>query len=451
MQPSTTIAVGTILCCNAQMAVKRRSSALWSEPSNDVLPRFDTVRFAYSPDQFLMQRYNRRGSPFRLDLLRPLGSTLVFGHPEQARDVLAPNPGLLGAPKNDFLSYALGGSSLLRLDGQSHHQQRRRLLPVFAPDSISQGSIDAVVDESCRTVKDPSNIPVVRFSQRIVSGLFEELLFGSSTSSTTIACAMRGFAESSFSLSALLPFTLMTDDERAKSLTARMTSAGKAAQVLLEEIRAEMSRRETSPPTERTADFLERARAASSSESTRGAEVSDAILSFLVAGWDTTIAAMSWTILALAREDSTRRHAISADANAVRAALDEALRLWPPLILVGRFAAEPVYVGGYRVGVGENIAASPLLIQRDPRNYPTPLTFDPDRFIDATPDPQLWIPFGGGERRCIGQLVMRRLVEGVVASIIPRLRSQQPPMRVKVRRLGVAMVPNGRAAISLNR
>ncbi len=42
------------------------------------------------------------------------------------------------------------------------------------------------------------------------------------------------------------------------------------------------------------------------------------------------------------------------------------------------------------------------LVQRDPRTFPEPDRFRPERFLEGEVAPNTWIPFGGGVRRCIG-------------------------------------------------
>jgi cytochrome P450 len=88
-----------------------------------------------------------------------------------------------------------------------------------------------------------------------------------------------------------------------------------------------------------------------------------------------------------------------------RAVISEAIRLFPPAWAVGRRALTDHDVGGYRVPARASVVASPYVVQRDPRFWPDPHAFRPQRWIDE-PDGRpryAYFPFGGGARACIGE------------------------------------------------
>jgi cytochrome P450 len=90
----------------------------------------------------------------------------------------------------------------------------------------------------------------------------------------------------------------------------------------------------------------------------------------------------------------------------VEMALTEAMRLYPPVWVMGRRALRDCEVGGYKIPAGAVLLMSQYVIHHDARYFPDPLRFDPDRW---TPEarasrPQFsYFPFGGGARRCIGE------------------------------------------------
>lgn len=175
-----------------------------------------------------------------------------------------------------------------------------------------------------------------------------------------------------------------------------------------------------------------------------GAPMSDAQLAreamtLVVAGHETTSSALNWLwyLLAkhpqvqtkLAREvgqrtgtEVTSLHDLASLCYLSRV-IDEGLRLYPPLWLMTRQAVADDLLGGYFVPAGTEIYIAPFLIQRDPRLWEMPESFDPDRSPDATERPALsQCPFGAGPRNCIGELFARTEMQMHFATILPCLR-----------------------------
>ena len=83
----------------------------------------------------------------------------------------------------------------------------------------------------------------------------------------------------------------------------------------------------------------------------------------------------------------------------------EAMRLYPPAWVTGRGVSREFELDGHAVPVGTQIVMSQWLVHRDPRWFPNPEVFDPDRFEPevARERPRFaYFPFGGGPRVCIG-------------------------------------------------
>ncbi|HUE58712.1 MAG TPA: cytochrome P450, partial [Acidimicrobiales bacterium] len=84
------------------------------------------------------------------------------------------------------------------------------------------------------------------------------------------------------------------------------------------------------------------------------------------------------------------------------AVVTESLRIRPVIADVARKLTVDMEIGGYHVPAGTVVAPAILLIQTDGRNYPEPMAFKPERWLGQHPDPVTWLPFGGGNRRCLG-------------------------------------------------
>ncbi len=98
------------------------------------------------------------------------------------------------------------------------------------------------------------------------------------------------------------------------------------------------------------------------------------------------------------------------------AVLSEAMRLYPPVWVVGRRALEDVTIGEYLVPRRTIVIMSQYIIHHDPRWWPDASEFRPERWLDesapATRPKFAYFPFGGGARKCIGD--MFAWAEGVI-------------------------------------
>jgi pentalenene oxygenase len=83
----------------------------------------------------------------------------------------------------------------------------------------------------------------------------------------------------------------------------------------------------------------------------------------------------------------------------------ETLRLYPPLWILTRVTTRDTHLGGQPLPRGTVIVFSPYAAGRNPDLFTNPDTFDPDRWLPdrATALPRgAFLPFGGGNRKCIG-------------------------------------------------
>jgi cytochrome P450 len=84
----------------------------------------------------------------------------------------------------------------------------------------------------------------------------------------------------------------------------------------------------------------------------------------------------------------------------------EAIRLFPPLWVIGRRATEQCQIGRYMLPAGSVVILSQYVTHRDPRWYPEPLRFDPDRWLPASRSERprfSYFPFSAGSRSCLGE------------------------------------------------
>jgi len=158
-------------------------------------------------------------------------------------------------------------------------------------------------------------------------------------------------------------------------------------------------------------------------------EVSNEIVTFMLAGHETTASALTWTFYLLAQHPQAAekfyeeldtvldgRPARLEDLSVLpytSAVFQEGLRLYPPVLAFARRTIEPVELGGYVVPKGASVFLSPYISQRNPRYYDDPEGFRPERWLKSPPHKFAYFPFGGGAKSCIGESFAR--LEGVLA------------------------------------
>jgi cytochrome P450 len=177
--------------------------------------------------------------------------------------------------------------------------------------------------------------------------------------------------------------------------------------------------RDTSQPADLLADLLTANQRAGCPLSP--SEVRDQILALLFAAHETSACALFWSLYLLARHADARRRleheldtilagrAPTADnLSALPYALQvlkEALRLYPPAGRQFRVTARATTLGGHRLPEGTPVTVCQYLLHRRDESFPDPGRFDPQRFSPrAQPrHPMAYLPFGAGERICLGR------------------------------------------------
>lgn len=150
-------------------------------------------------------------------------------------------------------------------------------------------------------------------------------------------------------------------------------------------------------------------------------QLRDEVLTFLLAGHETTALALSWTwhLLGHNPDVGEKLHAELrkvlggrspgfADLPALaytERVIKESMRLYPPAWSLARTAISDFELRGYTIPAGANIVMSQWIMHRSPKYFPDPERFDPDRWLDPAMQrlPRfVYFPFGGGPRQCIG-------------------------------------------------
>jgi enediyne biosynthesis protein E7 len=151
-------------------------------------------------------------------------------------------------------------------------------------------------------------------------------------------------------------------------------------------------------------------------------ELIDEVLTLIVAGHETTAAALTWTwYLVSGHSEVAERLRAEADQTGAEVALglsaaeamsythqvlQESLRLYPPGWLITRRSIEADELGGFAIAPRTDVFISPYMLHRHPAFWSDAEQFRPERFADADANERhkfAYIPFAVGPRHCIGE------------------------------------------------
>jgi cytochrome P450 len=132
-------------------------------------------------------------------------------------------------------------------------------------------------------------------------------------------------------------------------------------------------------------------------------QVRDEAMTLLLAGHETTANALAWTFHLLSRYPKEQDRIADGDPDFTTAVVRESLRLYPPAWAIWRRLVADREVCGRRLTAGSTLILSPWVVHRDPRWWPEPDEFRPERWLGGVPPRRYtYFPFGSGPRQCVG-------------------------------------------------
>jgi cytochrome P450 len=428
----------------------------------------DNVRyfygFAFDPLGFVRGRFDRFGDIYWVPGGRAGDTGLyVARHPDHHREVLVTKASSFTKQHSAFkrLSRFLG-EGLLTTDGSTWQRQRRMVGPAFSPARLA-GYADMMLHHRRAGQSIDLGAAMMELTLRVVS----RALFGHDSTGDTadVAHAMSIFQGSL--ITDALPEWIPTPGRRAF----------RRANESLDRIMYGMIARRRSGPS--GAEGV-RVGTASTQNDLLGTlvdavdvegdgaklterEVRDQLVTLFLAGHETTSHALTWSLYLLAKHPEILRKlheeldAVLEDGRGARfddlpklpytqQVFEEAMRLYPPVYSIARRASEDVEIGGYPIPAGAEVILWSYFTHRDPRFFPDPNAFRPERFApenEAKIPRFAYLPFGAGPRACIGKTFA--LMEGKVllATLARTHRFELADARDVLPRPRITLVPKG--------
>ncbi len=423
-------------------------------------PWLQTLQWIFRPLESLDARARNYGDTYRA-LGQQMPPLLYFSSPDALEAIFTAKPNQVSSAEgNQILEPLLGENSLILLDGKRHQRQRQLLMPPFHGDRMrSYGSLIQDITRQVSRQWVPGQPFVVRSAMQEISlRVILSAVFGIHEGKRyeqlrqVLVEMLEAFGSATGFM--LLYYRVLQKDWGAWSPWGRFLRQKQQIKQLLTE---EIDDRRAHPDPDRT-DILALLLAArdETGEPMSDAELRDELMTLLFAGHETTASALAWALYWIAQLPDVRSKLraeldrLSSDADPMTIArlpylsaiCQETLRLYPIAInAFPRIVKQPMTLMGYSLEPGTILLPSIYLAHQRSDVYPNPKQFRPERFLERQFSPYEYLPFGGGDRRCIGSafaLFEMKLVLVTLSQFDLALVNRKP---IKPMRRGLTIAP----------
>jgi cytochrome P450 len=334
----------------------------------------------------------------------------VINHPDDIKRVLLSNHRNYTKGEGMDRVKILLGNGIMTSEGDFWRRQRRMMQPSFHR---------RVIDQFSALIREVNDKFAARWAEKAARR--EAINVSDDTSELTLEIVLRSIfgsdlarLENQFGAN---PFEVVAKEQnRDLKFAFRFRSLTKLV--------AELINRRRQTPEEHF-DFLEMLMASRDRDSNAAMsdkELIDEVLTLIVAGHETTAAALTWTWYLIGQHAHTAER-LQAEADRTspdltlgldaaesleytHQVLQEALRLYPPGWLITRRTLEADELGGFAIPARTDVFISPYMLHRHPAFWSEPEEFRPERFAGADAAERhrfSYIPFAVGPRHCIGE------------------------------------------------
>ncbi len=352
-------------------------------------------------------------------------------------------------PPHEEILGGLGGKGLLIAEGEAWRWQRRLAAPLFSPPEVARfvpafAAAASTVLQRWSKAMPGSSQPIDRDMTRATLQVLQDTVLGGSLceddrraverfGTAFLAHTVWKIAFSSLGLPRWTPHPGALSMARASSELRRV------AQRVLDRRRQDGGE---------AADLLGRlvtARDPSTGSSMPDSLIIDNVVTFLMAGHETTAQALTWTLYLLALmpewQERAREEVLCvagdeqigsqhvARLGLLEQIFQEAMRLYPPAPALVRVTSKAASVGGIDLKAGANVLIPIYVVHRHRHLWPEPLRFDPSRFAPEAAAGRhrcAYMPFGAGPRTCIGGAFAMLEGKVMLASLLARARFELP-------------------------
>jgi cytochrome P450 family 110 len=362
---------------------------------------------------------------------------------------------------NEIVRFLVGDNSIFLMDGDRHKRERKLLMPPFHGEKVKSyaESICQITEKVASKWQINKPFMARHVMQDITLDVILKAVFGLSdgTHYQQIKPLLAEILNMTGSplRSSLIFLKFLQQDWGAWSPWGRMKQRQqKIDRLLLQEIE---QRRTNSEFVSKDILSLMLCARDENGESMTNPEIRDELLTLLFAGHETTATALSWALYWIYKLPEVRgkllaeidRLGENPDPMAIcqlpylNAVCQETLRMYPVIpIVFPRITKSAMTIVNYDFEVDTLLTPSIYLVHYREDLYPEPKQFKPERFLDRTYSPAEYLPFGGGNRRCLGYALAMLELKLVIATVVSRYNLKLADDRpVKAQRRGLTIAP----------
>ncbi len=314
------------------------------------------------------------------------------------------------------------GEGMLTSEAPSHLRQRRLAQPAFHRQRIaSYGKI--IAGYTAEMTHGWENGQVMDLQPQML--LLALRIVGKTLFDTNVESEVQQISEAVNAFMGFLPLAFLPFPEVILRLPLPVMTRIRQGQTYLDTMIYRMIAERRKDPRDR-GDLLSMLLAAVDSEEETGGmtdkQVRDECVTVMLAGHETTANALCFALWELAQNPAAQER-LHQECRAVLGerlptaedygrlgyaaqVFAETIRIYPPVWITARTAAETYEYRGMTIPQGATLLAPQIVVHRDPRFWDDPLRFDPERFSEANKAGRprfCYFPFGAGARQCIGE------------------------------------------------
>jgi len=423
-----------------------------------------TVRGILNPLYDLDSNYQRYGDIYiaQTSIFPP---QVIVSNPQAIQEIFTADAKLFKSGTVNHITLPLVGSnSLLLLDGDRHLQQRKLLMPPFHGERMkAYGQI--IRNTTAKVINNwtPGKSVIAQSTmQQISLEVILHAVFGLSEGERCqqiqqLIINMFSLFNNPLNATFLLVKSLQKDLGAWSPWGGFLRQRQRLDELLYQEIRERKTQSE--PLGEDILSLLILAHD-EAGQPMSDVELRDELMTILFAGHETTATALAWALYWIHYIPEVRKKLLQ-ELNSIdvencdpaeisklpylNAVCCETLRIYPIVLFTfPRLVQAPMQLMGYNIPKGMVLSPCIYLVHHRPDIYPEPKRFKPERFLERQFSPYEYLPFGGGNRRCIGTAFaifeMKLVLAKVLSLYSLELAENSPVMPV---RRGVTMAPAG--------